>query len=151
MKSPPSCPQLCPLIPSYSCNTVLFSTLQISWALCHEAMPLVCDDSGQRSELGLKWGQNNYTGAMFLALTAPCVTQAGYRYTEKWGVVTVNSPDTRMHSAVKRYTAPFITAPRAQRGHKYQRFLLTPCSTNRFQHTFSLPLSIILPHVPHCL
>lgn len=72
-------------------------------------------------------------------------------HTEEWGVVTVNSPDTGMRRAVKCYTAPFITAPGAQQGHKYQRFPHTPCSTNRFQHTFSLPLTIILPHVPFCL
>lgn len=29
-------------------------------------------------EIDLKWGQKNYTGAMFWALTAPCVTHPGY-------------------------------------------------------------------------
>lgn len=68
---------------------------------------------------------------------------AGYHiHTEEWGVVTVNSPDTGMHGAVKRYTAPFFTASTAQQGHKYQPFTRTPCSTN-IQHTLSLPLSII--------
>ena len=65
----------CPLIPRYSCSAALFPPRQISWASCHEAMPLVCHCPWQWSELGLKLGQNNHAGPVLFAWTAPCVTR----------------------------------------------------------------------------
>lgn len=74
-------------------------------------------------------GQNNYTGGNVLH-------EGSGRYEEQ-GALTVNSPDSGMLGAVKGYMAPFITAPRAQRGHKYPSNPHTLCSTNKFQRALS--------------
>lgn len=113
IKSPLSCPQSCPLIAFYSCNAALFPARLICgmWPL-QPAGRKRFETRVRTATLGqCSWHRRPHVLLGWLPL-----------HTEERGVVTVNSPDTGMHRAVKHYTAPFITAPRAQQGHKYHCF-----------------------------